>query len=842
MSISISNTGVLASNTGLFDEIGQYMNFYDEANTTLYFDATGRFPYSTSTTGTWLNLAPTAKYIVANTTALGATVSNTYGPNAMIFTNIAGTAGRIDRTAASNTIIGPAITSGTGKMTAAVWAYNTNWYQTAGQRYVSSTQTGGWSIALNDSGFTGTTSVGIVFYNITAGGYRYMEANTRTAFASSTGWNHLAWTFDGKYGYFYINGQVANTYTAAAATNYIDVGGCLAIGAESSSNTATTTPYLSGAMASIFVSNRSFTNTEIYNLFVDTDPNINLPGSRTYVVNSTYSTATTVAPTVPAKYYSNGALRTTGTIGFDEVSMNSGSLFFDGSTQYLTGPATPAALGTGNFTIEMWLNPTAVSSSSGYCLLDTRATGSGSTGWVVGIQSGNLTIQNAGTQYLTSSGTISAGVWSHVAWVRSGTTVTVYINGVASGTATNSTDHTASLFGIAKPTFTSSSQLNYGGYITNVRIVPGIALYTSNFTPPRSSVLEAVSNTSLLLQCANSTNYIVDSSPYQYTITNNGSVTFNANSIYNYTNSGTVVQKIYSDGTLAVKGNLDEIAYFPYTLLAVGGGGGGAQQYNTWTSGGGGGGGVIYSGVTLQKGASYTITVGGGGAGYYNNASGSGQNGGNGGNTTISLSGTPIYVAYGGGGGGKGNYGTGGGGSNGLAGGSSGGSANTVNVAPTQPTSAYGGYGSAGGQGVNGGGGGGGAGGPGQNSALAGGAGGPGIAISITGSTVYYGAGGGGSGDNTYGGGAGGTGGGGAGNGTGYPWYGSDGTGYGAGGGGGGANYFSGSGSGNAGIVIFSYPSATQTSSGGTVTSYTDGNGVKYWVHTFTSNGTFTPG
>jgi len=326
MVISVSNTGVLSSNTGLLDEIGQYMTFYDEANTTLYFDATGRFPYSTSTSGTWLNLAPSTKSIVANTTALGATVANTYGPNAMIFNNIAGTAGRIDRTAASNTIIGPAITSGTGKMTAAVWAYSTNWYQTTGQRFVSSTQTGGWSIALNDSGFTGTTSVGIVFYNITAGGYRYMEANTRNAFTSSTGWNHLAWTFDGKYAYFYINGQVANTYTAAAATNYIDVGGCLGIGAEASGVATTTTPYLSGALASIFVSNRSFTNTEIYNLFVDTDPNVSLTGSRTYVVNSTYSIATTISPNTPAKYYSNGALRATGTIGFDEVTINGGAV------------------------------------------------------------------------------------------------------------------------------------------------------------------------------------------------------------------------------------------------------------------------------------------------------------------------------------------------------------------------------------------------------------------------------------------------------------------------------------------------------------------------------------
>jgi hypothetical protein len=329
--VKISNSGIFTTGgTAEIDEISQYMKFYDEANTTIYLDATGRFPYSTATANTWFNLAPTAKLIVANTSALASAVANTYGPNAMIFNNTSATAGRIDRTAASNTIINPGATSGTGKMTAAVWAYSTNWYTTAGQRFVSSTQTGGWSLAINDSGFTGTTSVGAVFYNITAGGYRYMSANTRDAFQSATGWNHIAWTFDGKNAYLYINGQVANTYSAAAATNYIDVGGCLAIGAESGTANTIAAPYLSGAISSIFISNRSFSNTEIYNLFYDTDPNVTLPGSRSYT--SYYSNSSggtfynTIIPNTPAKYYSNGSLRATGITGFDEVTINGGSI------------------------------------------------------------------------------------------------------------------------------------------------------------------------------------------------------------------------------------------------------------------------------------------------------------------------------------------------------------------------------------------------------------------------------------------------------------------------------------------------------------------------------------
>jgi hypothetical protein len=58
------------------------------------------------------------------------------------------------------------------------------------------------------------------------------------------------------------------------------------------------------------------------------------------------------------------------------------------------------------------------------------------------------------------------------------------------------------------------------------------------------------------------------------------------------------------------------------------------------------------------------------------------------------------------------------------------------------------------------------------------------------------------------------------------------------GGGGGGASGMVGA-AGGSGVVIISYASATQLGSGGTVTSYTSGP-TTYWVHTFTSSGTYT--
>jgi hypothetical protein len=54
------------------------------------------------------------------------------------------------------------------------------------------------------------------------------------------------------------------------------------------------------------------------------------------------------------------------------------------------------------------------------------------------------------------------------------------------------------------------------------------------------------------------------------------------------------------------------------------------------------------------------------------------------------------------------------------------------------------------------------------------------------------------------------------------------------GGGGGGGPY-----SGGSGIVIISYQNPTQRATGGAVTNYTAGGNI-YWVHTFTTSGTFT--
>jgi hypothetical protein len=281
-----------------------------------------------------------------------------------------------------------------------------------------------------------------------------------------------------------------------------------------------------------------------------------------------------------------------------------------------------------------------------------------------------------------------------------------------------------------------------------------------------------------------------------------------------------------------------------YLLVAGGGGGGGGYAGGCSIDGGGGGAGGMLSGSTpVSPGTQYTVIVGTGGAGV------KGLTGYAGGNGTCSI--FNGITAIGGGGGGNfqingANGGSGGGGQQGYGscgvGGSgtvgqgyAGGSGtNNLGTTPHQIGSSGGG-GGAGGVGGNGG------------AGTIGGAGGVGLPSSISGTAKYY-AGGGGGGGSYLTGGAGGNGGGGHGGGpnggscvSNGSTAGTANTGGGGGGAGGGncGGYFTGK-AGGSGIAIISYQNTTQRATGGTVTSYTSSSGQLWWVHTFTSSGTYT--
>ncbi len=199
------------------------------------------------------------------------------------------------------------------------------------------------------------------------------------------------------------------------------------------------------------------------------------------------------------------------------LSSNSHSVYFDGTGDYLT-VADNAALrmGSGDFTIECWWQPNSLSSYQ--TLFDKGYTNAGALLWQTGNGDGRIIIYTGGSTAITSNTAVVVGNWTHMALVRSGTTLTLYQNGVSVGSATNSTDFTSTAtVGIgANATIPGGGSLYpMNGSISNFRMVKGTAVYTSAFTPP-TSALTAITNTSLLA-CQSAT--LIDSSTNAFTIT-----------------------------------------------------------------------------------------------------------------------------------------------------------------------------------------------------------------------------------------------------------------------------------------------------------------------------------
>lgn len=187
-----------------------------------------------------------------------------------------------------------------------------------------------------------------------------------------------------------------------------------------------------------------------------------------------------------------------------------GSGYFDGTGDYLSvASATAINLSSGDFTVEAWVywsgsnaNSTIFdkdgTASVSYPSYDMSLNGSGYVVCYVGSGNGATSIQS-----ITSTTLLPANTWTHLAFVKSGTTLTLYQNGVSVASATQTATITdggkALLIGYQAGT---GATYPFSGYISNARIVKGTAVYTANFTPP-TAPLTAITNTSLLLNFTN---------------------------------------------------------------------------------------------------------------------------------------------------------------------------------------------------------------------------------------------------------------------------------------------------------------------------------------------------
>ena len=158
-----------------------------------------------------------------------------------------------------------------------------------------------------------------------------------------------------------------------------------------------------------------------------------------------------------------------------------GSLYLDGTGDYLSVPHDTAFSLTGDFTVEWFCY------GASYGRVISRWNSGNALGWLAAIDATNLTWGEANNGSFVAARTFSistpsSDAWHHVAFCRSGTSLRAFLNGTQVGsTITTSSNHTP-----AVSTATTIGQAENTGYVTgylsNIRVTKA-ARYTSAFTP-----------------------------------------------------------------------------------------------------------------------------------------------------------------------------------------------------------------------------------------------------------------------------------------------------------------------------------------------------------------------
>ena len=208
------------------------------------------------------------------------------------------------------------------------------------------------------------------------------------------------------------------------------------------------------------------------------------------------------------------------------ITSNSSSVYFDGNGDNLSIPHNTALdLSSGDFTIECWIYCNALTAGDQQILNKDGSSGVSLPAYALSITSAGVfkaELGNGnGVTGLTSytGNVITSNTWTHVACVKTGTTIRVFQNGLQ----TNSSSQVSTIVNGSRPlligyqTGQAGSQY-FNGYISNLRILKGTALYTANFTPS-TTALTSIANTSLLT-CQSTT--VIDNSNNNFAITVNG--------------------------------------------------------------------------------------------------------------------------------------------------------------------------------------------------------------------------------------------------------------------------------------------------------------------------------
>ena len=205
-------------------------------------------------------------------------------------------------------------------------------------------------------------------------------------------------------------------------------------------------------------------------------------------------------------------LRTNNLCGEGGRNAYDGSVFFDGAYSYLQLASgeiiSGTGFGTGDFTIEFWINQQVNSNS--YTGIVTLTSTTNLKRFEVSFHSGTIQVYTDTGAWRDTGYTPVSGVYEHIVFQRdySGNTLKMYANGVQKWSVSNNRDYDEPF--TTKIGIHGTGYNSIRGYLSNVRICIGHLVYSSNnFTPPTTPLTvhyTADDDKTVLLCCQDSDN------------------------------------------------------------------------------------------------------------------------------------------------------------------------------------------------------------------------------------------------------------------------------------------------------------------------------------------------
>jgi hypothetical protein len=197
-----------------------------------------------------------------------------------------------------------------------------------------------------------------------------------------------------------------------------------------------------------------------------------------------------------------------GDVDFSDFAAKFGNYSLDlgnTTTDYLSVADSTDFTFTGDFTIDFWVYSVATGGTLGLVTNGdtTVASSLGIFHAAVSGPSKGIEVHINGVQPAINGSVLSNFQWYHIAVVRSGTTVTLYVDGVVDGTYT----YSGTIDGTELRIGGSATNSQFDGYMEEVRVVKDVAKWTAPFTPPSAPYPGTDTDAVLLVQAPSNVAY-----------------------------------------------------------------------------------------------------------------------------------------------------------------------------------------------------------------------------------------------------------------------------------------------------------------------------------------------